>query len=185
MEGKKFFAAGIFVSVFAACAAAVGNSPPEKPTLSMIKSYDRVQMFAHVLSTSDATMADFDNKYVTFLVPRDSTCEAGQATFIKSLTSKETAKAYILDHAIVGQFAIIKNGDRIKSVDYFHDKKSFEHVTLEEASHIDVQLMSGREVVVSLDRGTLRIGNEAAVLGGLMYGAFDGGMLELDHCAAF
>jgi hypothetical protein len=146
----------------------------------------RDQLFARVLRTSELTRDDLGQKFVTFLVPRDTTCTASDRAYLEGLTSKEAARRYVMSHVLVGELTSAQEDGRYSKVTYFPDKGTpenlAERVFIDEVHPLDAPLLDGKVLLVSLSGGAIRLGARSmALFDG--YGPWDGSWIELDECA--
>jgi hypothetical protein len=163
-------------------------APLEPSTMSVVLNDKGAQGFAGVLRASALTPNDLPEKETTYLVPRDSSCSGGELAHVKSLTSKNAAKAYVLGHVFKGSLSVIRddvhNHAHVLSVSYFSEEQNIQgrgRVQIDETHPFAIRLLDGSTALLSIRQGAIYIGATSAVLDN-----FSGGRkVDLDHCATF
>lgn len=158
---------------------------PEPPLImAVLRNSESAKFFAQVLQAAGLGRTDVGASYVSFLVPRDSTCSDGDRAYLEVAKNQGIAARYIYDHAFLGQLAIYTENQRLVSVNYFPRMASMEgKVTIDEGHPFSMPLLSGRSVLISIAGGVIHVGSKSRVLDNMNTG--DGGKLELDECAMF
>ena len=159
-------------------------SPETPPILTVLSNSKKSTLFADVLRISTIRRSNINVAYVSFLVPRDSTCSAADRAYLEGLLSRTSSSRYIYDHAFRGQLAIYKENERLVSVNYFPDGGDLDgRVTIDEGHPFDMELLSGKSVLITVRDGVIHVGARSVVLANLNEG--DGGALDVDECAVF
>jgi len=162
-------------------------SPVNTPILSALNMNASALLFAGVVRTSELVSEDINGNYVSFLVARDSTCTPVERDQLQGLRTRDAARSYVMDHAFKGQLTILRDGgERPTRVYYFPGAGTMDvlrgRVSIDEAHPLNIQLLSGRSVLISLTNGVVQVGDQATLLRN-NNGAEGGDAFELDHCA--
>jgi hypothetical protein len=167
------------------------TNPGIQPVMTVLMGKRGAQLFAEILRTSELTRDDFAGSFVTFLLPRDKTCTDAQRALLRRLTTKESARAYVLSHAFEGSITTGQNEasdtQREVWVSFWSGEQNIEgrgRVDIDDAHPLSVHLVSGKSVLVTLNGGVIGMGADAKVRYNGSNG-MDGGWMELDHCAVF
>ncbi|WP_125903047.1 hypothetical protein [Luteibacter rhizovicinus] len=159
-------------------------SPETPPILTVLSRSKTSTLFADILRLSTIRRTDIEAGYVSFLVPRDSTCSGADRAYLNGLLNRASSSRYIYDHAFEGQLAIYRENEQLVSVNYFPRGGDLDgRVSIDEGHPFDMKLLSGKSVLISVRDGVIYVGEKSVVLSNLNEG--DGGEIDVDECAVF
>jgi hypothetical protein len=165
-------------------------APFTPPIFTTLSQNDNAKLFFAILQASGLSREDFGRGDVVFFVPRDTTCTSAEVAYLRGLTEKGPARAYVLSHAFKGELGIFPDNrvGYIRRASYLPNKGTMDSrfgiVGIDEAHPFSLPLLNGTSVLVSIKDGTLRIGARSRVLT-KENGASDGDKMELDQCAVY
>jgi hypothetical protein len=164
--------------------------PDSTPIMPVVMDNPNARIFADVVRISELAHKDLDldGTEVTFLAPQDATCSDEEKAYLYGLTSKDAARAYVLNHAFKGQITVLPDDDgrRGARAYYFPEAGGREslrgRVSIEENHPFEMPLLGGKTVVISIHGGLVHFGARSALLH-ISNGASNGDEMELDGCA--
>jgi len=178
------FGVAMTTGIAAQNAAELPQFAPAPATAEIVNSIMAdvdTEQFASIFKLSQLSLRDLHEKSVTFFVPKDVYCTAGDRLRLRELATRDAASEYILNHVFLG--AVQTLGDRPTRAFSWSEKGQSpfpEQATIDEGHPYQALLASGKSVTISMDDKVLRVGAKAKVVD-ILYG-HDGSIVYIDYC---